>query len=51
MTHPHPQYQIRSDLALYARKRDGASDKAERAYYAKLWQECINKLNQTLIYR
>ena len=51
MTHPHPQYQIRSELALYARKRDGASDKAERKYYAQLWQDAINRLRQTLIYK
>lgn len=51
MSHPHPQYKIRSDLATYARKRDGATDKAERAYYAELWQVAINRLNLTLIYK
>ena len=43
--------QLRTDLAHYARKRDGASDKAERKYYAQLWQDAVDRLRQTLIYK
>jgi len=50
MTHTALQSAIRQTIALYARKRDGATDKAERAYYGRLWQEAVDRLHKTLLF-
>ena len=51
MTHPSlTLVQIRKDLAYYARKRDEARG-TERIYYALLWKDAVNRLQETLIYK
>jgi len=47
MTHPLTLQNIRSAMAYYAKQADARPD--ERAYYQQLWQEQVNKLNQTLL--
>jgi hypothetical protein len=47
MTHPLTLQTIRTAMAYYAKQADARPD--ERAYYQQLWQEQLNRLNQTLI--
>jgi hypothetical protein len=49
MTHPLTLQTIRSAMAYYAKQADARPE--QRAYYQQLWEEQVNKLNQTLLYR
>jgi hypothetical protein len=49
MTHPLTLQTIRTAMAYYAKQADRNPE--QRAYYQQLWQEQVNKLNQTLLYR
>jgi hypothetical protein len=47
MTHPLTLQNIRSAMAYYAKQADRNPE--QRAYYQQLWQEQLNRLNQTLL--
>jgi hypothetical protein len=49
MTHPLALQNIRTAMAHYAKQADRNPE--QRAYYNQLWQEQVNKLSQTLIYK
>jgi len=49
MTHPLTLQNIRTAMAYYAKQADARPE--QRAYYMALWQEQVDKLQQTLLYR